>query len=162
MFDGEKLFGNHFLIPAGPLRESLNVLKNYDFLVCKKSRKELNNFPYPYYNIKTYLKFAINYKTNEKKNLSVFKEKNINLVTGIGTPESFYFSLKKFNFKIEKYFFPDHYNFEEKDFRLKNSYPIFISEKDAVKLNFKIDNLWVIPMFLNCEKKLLDNVLNRL
>ena len=162
MFDGEKLFGNRFLIPAGPLRELFHGLKKYDFLVCKKSSKELNNFPYSYCSVKTYLKFAINFTTNEKKNLSIFDEKNINLVTGIGNPESFYLSLKKFNFKIEKHFFPDHHNFEEKDFKLNNSYPIFVSEKDAVKLQFKIDNLWVIPMFLNCEKKLLDNLLDRL
>jgi tetraacyldisaccharide 4'-kinase len=162
MFDGEKLFGNHFLIPAGPLRESINKLKSYDLLICKKSSKELNNFPYPYYNVKTYLKYAINHNTNHKKNLRVFKEKNINLVTGIGNPESFYLSLKEFGFKIEKHFFPDHHNFKENDFKLKNHYPIFVSEKDAVKFNFKIDNLWVIPMFLNCEKKLLDNLLNRL
>ena len=119
MFDGEKLFGNRFLIPAGPLRELFHGLKKYDFLVCKKSSKELNNFPYSYYSVKTYLKFAINYITNEKKNLSIFDEKNINLVTGIGNPESFYLSLKKFNFKIEKHFFPDHHNFEEKDFQIK-------------------------------------------
>ena len=137
------------------------MIKKYDFLVCKKSSKELNNFPYSYYSVKTYLKFAINY-TLMKKNLSIFDEKNINLVTGIGNPESFYLSLKKFNFKIEKHFFPDHHNFEEKDFKLENSNPIFVSEKDAVKLKFKVDNLWVIPMFLNCEKKLLDNLLNRL
>ena len=43
-----------------------------------------------------------------------------------------------------------------------NSYPIFVSEKDAVKLKFKIENLWVIPTFSNCEKKLVDNLLNRL
>ena len=67
MFDGEKLFGNHFLIPAGPLRELLLGLKYYDFLICKKSTKRVCNFPYSYYNVKTYLKFAINYKTNEKK-----------------------------------------------------------------------------------------------
>jgi tetraacyldisaccharide 4'-kinase len=162
MFDGDKLFGNHFLIPAGPLRESINKLKSYDLLICKKSSKELNNLPYPYYNVKTYLKYAINHNTNHKKNLRVFKEKNINLVTGIGNPESFYLSLKEFGFKIEKHFFPDHHNFKENDFKLKNHYPIFVSEKDAVKFNFKIDNLWVIPMFLNCEKKLLDNLLNRL
>ena len=52
---------------------------------------------------------------------------------------------------LDQVIFGCHY-FEEKDFKLNNSYPIFVSEKDAVKLQFKIDNLWVIPMFLNCEK----------
>ena len=51
------------------------------------------------------------------------------------------------NFKIEKHFFTDHHNFEEKDFKLNNSYPIFVSEKDAVKCSaFAREDWWFLPV----------------
>ena len=46
MIDGERLFGNEFCLPAGPLREPISRLSRIDFLVMtgESETEIINNF----------------------------------------------------------------------------------------------------------------------
>ena len=135
-------FGNNFLLPAGPLRENLNELKNYDIVFLngfknnqklKKKIKKINN--------KLKIFDAIYEPTNlEKYNL---KNKFI-FFCGIGNPHEFENTLKKFKFKIkEKFIYPDHYKMPDKtinilkDIANKNKFNIITTEKDFLRLTKK-------------------------
>ncbi len=135
-------FGNNFLLPAGPLRENINELKNYDIVFLngfkeniklKKKIKKLNK------NLKIfdaiYEPININ-KYNLKKDFLFF--------CGIGNPHEFENTLKKFKFKIKKKFiFPDHYSISDKTINNlkilanKNKLSIITTEKDFLRLNEK-------------------------
>ena len=135
-------FGNNFLIPAGPLRENLYELRNYDIAFLngfkknkklKKKIKEINK------NLKIYdaIYEPINLKRyNLKKKFLFF--------CGIGNPHEFENTLKKFKFKIKKKFiFPDHYNISDKkidilkNLAIKNKLSIITTEKDFLRLTKK-------------------------
>ena len=135
-------FGNNFLLPAGPLRENSNELKNYDIVFLngfKKNQKLKNKIK----KINNSLKIfdAIYEPTNLKKyNL----KNNFLFFCGIGNPHEFENTLKKFKFKIkEKFIFPDHYNMSDekinniKDIAYKNKFNIITTEKDFLRLTKK-------------------------
>ncbi len=135
-------FGNNFLIPAGPLRENLHELRNYDiaflngFKKNKKLRKKIKEINK---NLKIYdaIYEPINLKRyNLKKKFLFF--------CGIGNPHEFENTLKKFKFKIKKKFiFPDHYNMSDKkidilkNLAIKNKLSIITTEKDFLRLTKK-------------------------
>ena len=135
-------FGNKFLIPAGPLRENLYELKNYDiafingFKKNKKLKKEIKKI-----NNKLKIFNAIYEPINLKKfNL----KKSFLFFCGIGNPHEFENTLKKFNFKIRKKFiFPDHYIMSDeniyslKNLANKNKLSIITTEKDFLRLTRK-------------------------
>ena len=101
-----------YLLPAGPLRENLSVMKNYSaiFLNGEKNNKKLFSMLKKYNNhifYSNYLPTNIN-KFNRKKKYLYF--------CGIGNPEEFENTLKKYKFKISKKFiFPDHHNFKNQE-----------------------------------------------
>jgi len=135
-------FGNNFLLPAGPLRENSNELKNCDIAFLngfKKNQKLKNKIK----KINNSLKIfdAIYEPTNLKK----YNLKNKYLFfCGIGNPHEFENTLKRFKFKIkEKFIFPDHYNISDsiinnmKDIANKNKLNIITTEKDFLRLTKK-------------------------
>tara|TARA_B100002052_G_scaffold292772_1_gene314852 strand:+ start:342 stop:1265 length:924 start_codon:yes stop_codon:yes gene_type:complete len=141
-FNSSDGIGNGMLIPAGPLREAISEIKNYDiiFLNGEKSNKKLTKY---------LKKINNNIKIFEAKyvptNLASFNlKKNYLFFCGLGNPSEFERTLKKYKFKIkEKFLFPDHYNFTQSDiFNLKKlakkkKLNIITTEKDYLRLNKK-------------------------
>ena len=139
-FNTEEGLGNNFLLPSGPLRESVNQLKFYDiaFLNGEKKNKKL----------------LIKLKSINK-NLKIFEGKyvpqNINdfdikkkylMFCGIGNPHEFERTLKKYKFKIEKkVIFPDHHKISQHEIKKLNLWAknddlcIITTEKDFFRLN---------------------------
>jgi len=129
--------GNGYLLPAGPLRERLEILKKYSaiFLVGEKKNKKLSSILKKFNNKIFYSKYVpINIKRfNRKKNYIYF--------CGIGNPEEFENTLKKYKFKISKKFiFPDHHNYTSEDLEkikkiaLNDKSEIITTEKDYKRL----------------------------
>ena len=125
--------GNDFVIPAGPLRENLNSIKNAQIIVINGYRNlkfekkilEINN------NIDIY------YSKYKAINYAKFSQKELLVITGIGNPENFLELLNSHKLKIaKKYIFPDHYTFSKEELNnfiseaKKNDYQIICTEKD--------------------------------
>ena len=168
-FNSTEGLGNAHLLPAGPLRESINEMKYCDIAILngeksnnklKKKLKEVNR------NIKIFEGFY------EPKNLvDLNKNKKYLMFCGIGNPHEFEKTLLKYKFKIKKkIIFPDHYSFSTKEIKnlrnnaKKNNLNIITTEKDYLRLNkkqrIKINHLKVrlkIKKF-NEFKKLLNNI----
>ncbi len=130
--------GNGKLLPAGPLRESLSELKNYDavFINGRKNIKLIKKIKTVKQNIKI---FNGKYILKNKKKLCL-KSKYL-AFCGVGTPENFFNLLKENNVKVvKKINFPDHFQYklsdinELKNFALKNNLKMITTEKDFMKI----------------------------
>ena len=132
--------GNEFLLPAGPLRESIGQLKDYDIVFLNgenKNKKLLLKLKSINKNLKF---FEGKYKP---KNLVKFDlKKKYLMFCGIGNPHEFEETLKKNKFKIKKkIIFPDHYKISSYEIkRLKSKaknegLTIITTEKDFFRLN---------------------------
>ena len=139
-FNSDEGFGNGYLLPAGPLRESLDELKKYDIVFLNGEKK--NNKLYK--KIKSINKnLKIFEGKYEPKNLKKFdRNKEFLMFCGIGNPQEFINTLKKYNFKIKyKKIFPDHYKIPNSEIKnLKNlakrkGLAIITTEKDYLRIN---------------------------
>ncbi len=139
-FNSIQLEGNGLIIPAGPLRESLNSIKSYDVVVIngdqnKESKKFINKIIKINPNLKIFTGKYV------PKNYSKLKKKKFILFSGIGNPHTFSDTLKRFKIKFDKYQkFPDHYDYKESDLQklkklAKNkNCELLTTEKDYLRL----------------------------
>ena len=138
-FNSKYGLGNGYMLPAGPLRESLNVVKNCDLIFIngeKKNKKFLSKLK----SINKYLKiFEGKYKPINLKKFNL--RKKYLMFCGIGNPHEFMQTLIKYKFNIcKKIIFPDHYrltNIDLKELRdnaKKENLTLVTTEKDFFRL----------------------------
>ena len=139
-FNSSYGIGNGYLLPAGPLREKLEILKKYSaiFVIGERKNTRLLSVLKKFNNKIFYSNYVpINMKNfNRKKSYLYF--------CGIGNPEEFENTLNKYKFKISKKFiFPDHHNYTNEDLEkikriaLKEKLEIITTEKDYKRLTNK-------------------------
>jgi tetraacyldisaccharide 4'-kinase len=163
-FNIENWIGNGFLLPAGPLRESISSLKNYKAVVLTGNNE--NTFflkkKIKKYNKKIRIFEAIYKPTNLKK---IKSKKNYLVFSGIGNPKTFEKTLLINKIKIIKSIvFPDHYQYSNEDIKKikkkakKLNAKILTTEKDYLRLNNnnkKNINFLKIKFLIKNEKKLI-------
>ena len=161
-FNSLKLDGNGHVIPAGPLRERLNSLKNYDVvLINGNANRETKSFIDKIKNINPDLKIFMGKYV--PKNFSNLKKKKFLAFSGIGNPHTFFDTLKSLKIKLVDYKkFPDHYNYTDGDLqKLKelakiNGCKLITTEKDyfRIKKAFRKNiNFLKIELSIDQEKK---------
>ena len=139
-FNSNQLIGNGFLIPSGPLRQTLQSIKQAECVVINGTKnlefedkiKKINE------NIKIF------YSKYKIKNLDKFKNKKVLAFAGIGNPSNFFELLKKNNINVkETISYPDHYNYSEEDYgflikKKEQDVLLATTEKDYYRLNEKM------------------------
>ena len=157
MIDGERRFGNMWCLPAGPLREPIQRLKEVDMKVTKGHA--LNDE----YAMEIINEKPINLLTRESTPLSDFRGKKVHVVAGIGNPNGFLNSLKNEGIEIIPHIFDNHYPYVEADLGFKDNLPVIMTEKDAVKCEaFAKSNYWYLPVSAKMSETFCNEFLKKL
>jgi len=167
--DGERLFGNGWCLPAGPLREPVTRLRSVPYLVINGERKE-GETPAELeraYTMSMQPTYLTNLQSGEKK---PFRSAPFNIgtsvhaVTGIGNPNRFFNLLSTLPYEVLRHDFPDHHPFTKEDFEalaIDERQPIVMTEKDAVKCQeFAAANFWYLTVEVELPDELLQKLLN--
>ena len=113
-FNEKQWLGNGMIIPSGPLREGLSGINRADCIIINgkkniKIERELYN---QNKNIEIY------YSIYKPLDIDKFKNKKIVAFAGIGNPVNFFDLLEKENLNLlNKFSFPDHYKYTNKDLK---------------------------------------------
>ena len=139
VINGKRGFGNGFLLPVGPLRQSpSSAMKLADIIIIigNDKSKYLDTYKSKFKN-KLFLKAEITCKKNQI-------DKNYFAFSGIGNNPSFIDTLNTNNYNLIKIkSFPDHYYYTDNDIKNMKKYAtdndleIITTEKDWKRLNTK-------------------------
>ncbi|MBP9742857.1 MAG: tetraacyldisaccharide 4'-kinase [Burkholderiales bacterium] len=161
VIDSDRMFGNHFVLPMGPLRETVNRLKSVNAIVVNGTMPSFikNNFLSPQltigqtlildkiYNPKTAIAITIaELITGNFAQKSTTSIKNrIIAMAAIGNPQRFFNFLTNSGIKLAQAIsFPDHYSYAIGDLPQSEDI-ILVTEKDYTKLAaFNRENIWVV------------------
>ena len=163
-FNSNQLAGNEYVLPAGPLRESLDNLTRAQIILINGSINKKFEDKLLSYN-KNLSIFYSKYKPN---NLEQFKNKRLLAFAGIGSPNNFFKLLNHYGLKIEKQLvFPDHYVFSPNEVsriveEAKNkNLEIITTEKDYYKIEdygIKEIQYLKVDLEINDKEKLLKEI----
>jgi len=141
-FDSKNWIGNGFLIPSGPMRETIESLKKYDAVILKNINKnsEQNEIYRSINKINPKIKIFNSFFKIKNKDEFNLNDKFL-IFSGLGNNSSFKELLIKNGFNIiEEIVFPDHFKYKAHDVLnfLKvaenKDIKIITTEKDYVKI----------------------------
>jgi len=145
--DGNRRFGNGFLLPAGPLREGLWRLKSVNYVINNSGL----TIPKGEIAMTLVPKVIVNLLTNEQVPLDDFRQRypTVNAIAGIGDPQRFFNTLIAQQFTLTKtQGFIDHQDYQLEDFNgYDENMALLMTEKDAVKCKkFAKNHWWYVPV----------------
>ena len=156
-FNQNQLIGNGLVIPSGPLRESLDALKDANIILI--NGKKDNDFEEKLLKINKNLEFF--YSFFKPKNIDKFKNKKLLAIAGIGNPENFFKLLNRYDLNVEKkLIFPDHYEFTKAEIKniiedaKSKDLQIIMTEKDYFKIkDFNEPEIKYLEVSLEIKQK---------
>ena len=158
--DGQRLYGNGMCFPAGPLREPISRLDSVDYVVVNGDNSAVHERAIV---MEIEPKMFLNMANGEKRPFSgapFNMGSTLQAVCGIGNPERFFSVLEKLPYSIDRFSFPDHYNFTAKDFLnagIDQKRPLIMTEKDAIKCEkFAKNNYWCLQVEFNLPDSFLN------
>ncbi len=177
--DGQRLFGNGQVFPAGPLREPIARLDEVDYILLNGEKNQIQQqqllSPHALAIIDKAIEltivpsFFVNLSSGERKpyfGAPFNMGSKLQAVTGIGNPERFFALLDALPYAMKRYPFADHYQFQGSDFESlakDDMHPIVMTEKDAVKCaGFAGKNFWSLRIELKLPESLIDGIMSRL
>ena len=148
VIDGLRQLGNGLCLPAGPLREKPDRLRESDFIVVNGGGE---SWPDAY---------PMSLQPGELTHLAsgVFADieslsSPVAAVAAIGHPQRFFTTLENMGITLKKYPFPDHHHFQKNELQFGEK-TVVMTEKDAVKCQSFAADTWY---FLPVEAKLSDS-----
>lgn len=151
VIDGARGFGNGRLLPAGPLRESLERLRQADVLVVNGvpahgslAAALTGRTPI---SMQLTASEAVPLDGAAARPLAAWRGQRVHAVAGIGNPQRFFAELRAQGMEVIAHAFPDHHPFTAPELRFADGLPVLMTEKDAVKCaDYADSRLWYVPV----------------
>ncbi len=156
--DGQRLFGNGYLLPAGPLRQPVSSLSRMDHIVVNGDVVESANFTNwlesqqsmtfpPVTAMQLVATSILPLNHTEESGLEDWQGRAVHAVAAIGNPDRFFQSLKQLGLKIIPHAFPDHHKYTAADFKEITGMPVVMTAKDAIKCKtLGLTDAWVLEV----------------
>lgn len=144
---GQQGIGNGYVMPAGPLRESVERLNSVDAIVTIDDSFHFL-LPYSQKCYKITQQLGLPYQLNNFKQTQAWENfSHVSAVAGIAHPNNFFNALSSKNISVSAYSFDDHHAYSTDDF-INIIEPILMTEKDAVKCTQILHkhDVWVVPL----------------
>jgi tetraacyldisaccharide 4'-kinase len=159
VIDGDRRFGNGWLLPAGPLRETPARMADADAIVVNGGRALLDGA----LSMRLEAKSALHLLGDEAKPLDEFAGRSVHAVAGIGNPERFFNMLRSHGIEVLGHPLPDHARLQITDIFFNDERPVLMTEKDAVKCGAIAGaQHWYVPVTASFDggesRSLLDTV----
>ncbi len=164
VFD-QRLGGNGFLLPAGPLREPLTRRRDAT-LINDPYQRALPPWPHT---------FALRITASDawcldqpalRRPLAQFTGGRVLAAAGIGVPERFFATLRVAGLTPTTRALPDHHAYTHNPFSDEQADTILVTEKDAVKLgsscSWRDARIWVVPIEAALDAALVQLVVEKL
>jgi tetraacyldisaccharide 4'-kinase len=171
VIDAARGFGNARLLPAGPLREPIERLARVDYVVVN-GEGEVGAIPSPRsagaagatLRMRLLGRSAVSLsRPGEVRPLDEFAGRRVHAAAGIGNPERFFRLLEGHRLVPVRHPFPDHHRITPADLEFGDGLPVFITEKDAVKLTAtSAGDVWMVPVEVDLPGPLANAVHERL
>jgi tetraacyldisaccharide 4'-kinase len=143
VIDGDRRFGNGWLLPAGPLRETRSRLAVADAIVVNGGRAMLEGA----LSMRLEARSAVALVGGRVSPLAAFAGMAVHAVAGIGNPERFFNMLRAHGIEVEGHPLADHARIAAQDVRFGDDLPVLMTEKDAVKCAGAADERhWYVPV----------------
>lgn len=147
VIDGDRRFGNGCLLPAGPLRESLNRLDTVDFVVINGGPALPSE-----HQMRSTIDEAVHLTTGERRSLSQFTNKMVHAIAGTANPAKFFSDLRLAGLALCARSFPDHYLYQSSDLNHLHLSTVLMTSKDAVKCReIAGPDWWAVPQTIEID-----------
>ena len=149
VIDGDRRFGNGWLLPAGPLRETPARLAAADAIVVNGGRALLDGA----FSMRLEAKNALGLIGGAAKALDEFAGEAVHAVAGIGNPERFFNMLRAHGIEVAGRPLPDHARLQAADISFTDDRAVLMTEKDAVKCRGMAGpQHWYVPVSASFEE----------
>jgi tetraacyldisaccharide 4'-kinase len=162
VIDAERRFGNGRLLPAGPLRELPQRLREIAAVVLNGTGGANGGEPLGETAVRMRLeaRSAVALAGGSAKALSEFAGQSVHAVAAIGNPQRFFNMLRSHGIQVLAHPLPDHAHLRAADICFADDRAVLMTEKDAVKCG-KIAGArhWYVPVSAILEKSDSDKLL---
>lgn len=137
--DGQRLQGNGYLLPAGPLREPVSRLESVDFVLYNSSPDEsqvdldTTRLSGTEYSFDLCIEEFESLDGSQQRSVDSFRQITCHAMAGIGNPRRFFSALSELEVIVVPHAFPDHYRPAASELQALNDKPLLMTEKDAIK-----------------------------
>lgn len=163
--DGARGLGNHFCLPAGPLREPAKRLATVNWILLNQEQAAVDQrqagnqlatvtiTPVAWRHIstnQTYPLQPVPWQESAEKPVAI---------AGTGNPQRFFNTLAGVDLWCEEYTFDDHYHYQQEDFSTWQDRVVLMTEKDAVKCQtIKHEQLWSLIVDMTLPETFVESI----
>ena len=156
VIDGARGLGNRLLLPAGPLRETIDRLAEVDQVLLNG---RLDNKDQTLTTVEqNAIEFNLVANEVERLNGSLtrpierFSGTTVHAVAAIGNPSRFFDMLRGHGMQVIEHAYKDHASLAGGDLEFGDDFDVLMTEKDAVKMSHALpDKYWSVPVDLEID-----------
>jgi len=156
VIDGARGLGNRLLIPAGPLRETIDRLSRVDQVIVNgrigDMKGELTAVEQNAIEFQLLASEVSRLNGSLTRAIEKFAGTTVHAVAAIGNPSRFFDMLRAHGIQVIEHALRDHSKLTRADIEFGDDFDVLMTEKDAVKLDaVSADKYWTVPVELQID-----------